>query len=248
METKYIGDNLIAIRKANNLSQEDVSLLLDLPLEKYVSWELGESAPNIAELILIAKILKVDTVDLVKERVVTQIKSVEQVVPQEDKIKTEQATTKKEYKTESVGKTILKSLILLFTVTSILCMMLPLGYYMIAGNIYVVYMEDVLFTSNFRIGNFLYWIMILCLIWNIVDMMILLISRSLQSGAFHRVSCILLAIFNTLALLLYVILTLTLETYLEPGFYIILIFMIAMFVSMILYVIPFRKKKETQTK
>lgn len=248
METRYIGDNLIAIRKSHALSQEDVALLLDLPLEKYVSWELGESAPNIAELILVAKILKVDTIDLVKERVVTQIKSVEQVVPQQVKMKTEQKASKKEYQTESVGKTVLKSLILLFTVVSILCMMLPLGYYVIWGNIYVVYMEDVLFTSNFRIGNFFYWIMILCLIWNIVDMMILLISRSLQSGSFHRVSRILLAIFNTLALLLYIVLTLCLETHLEPGFYIILTFMIAMFVCTILYVIPFRKKSEAKTK
>lgn len=250
METKYIGDNLIAIRKANKLSQEDVALLLDIDLEKYVSWELGESAPNVAEIILVAKILQVDTVDLVKAPVKVETVQTQSVTAKQNgTYSVEQIVKVKDYTTESRGKTVLKYMILGFTILSMIMMLLPYAsvHLYLSNNSttwIMITLYDFLFTSNFRIGNFFYWIMFLCLVWNIVDMMILLISRSLQNGPFHRVSRILLVVFNVLALLLYVLLSLLFNMELEYGFYFVLISMIALFICVILYAKPSKKKTE----
>lgn len=54
-----IKDTLIKLRKAHNLSQEQISEILGIKRDTYASWEIGRSAPKYDTIIKLAKIYNV---------------------------------------------------------------------------------------------------------------------------------------------------------------------------------------------
>ncbi len=59
------SDNLIQLRKLNNMSQEELAELIDVSRQTLSKWETGESLPDIQKSMLLAEIFKVTLDDLV---------------------------------------------------------------------------------------------------------------------------------------------------------------------------------------
>ncbi len=59
------SDNLIQLRKLNNMSQEELAEMVDVSRQTLSKWETGESLPDIQKSMLLAEIFKVTLDDLV---------------------------------------------------------------------------------------------------------------------------------------------------------------------------------------
>lgn len=61
---KAFGDHLRKLRLAQNLSQEELANLIDVPISQIGRIERGEGNPTISTLYLLSKALKIDLKDL----------------------------------------------------------------------------------------------------------------------------------------------------------------------------------------
>lgn len=59
------SDNLIQLRKLNNMSQEELADMVGVSRQTLSKWETGESLPDIEKSMLLAEIFKVTLDDLV---------------------------------------------------------------------------------------------------------------------------------------------------------------------------------------
>lgn len=59
------SDNLVQLRKLNNMSQEELAEMVDVSRQTISKWETGESLPDIQKSMLLAEIFKVTLDDLV---------------------------------------------------------------------------------------------------------------------------------------------------------------------------------------
>ena len=60
-----LGDNLVYLRKVNNLSQEELADSIGVSRQTLSKWETGESAPDILKSKQLAEIFGVSLDDLV---------------------------------------------------------------------------------------------------------------------------------------------------------------------------------------
>jgi transcriptional regulator with XRE-family HTH domain len=67
------GENLQAIRKKNNLSQEDLAEMLGVSRQAVSKWELGEGYPEVDKLMSLSKQLNVSLDSLMNNEVVNSI-------------------------------------------------------------------------------------------------------------------------------------------------------------------------------
>jgi transcriptional regulator with XRE-family HTH domain len=56
-----IGEKIQQLRKANNLSQEQLAVQLEVSRQAVSKWELNESTPDTDKIILISRIFSVST-------------------------------------------------------------------------------------------------------------------------------------------------------------------------------------------
>jgi transcriptional regulator with XRE-family HTH domain len=56
-----IGEKIQQLRKANNLSQEQLAVQLEVSRQAVSKWELNESTPDTEKIILISRIFSVST-------------------------------------------------------------------------------------------------------------------------------------------------------------------------------------------
>lgn len=54
-----LSENILSLRKKNNLSQEQLAEKVNVSRQTISNWELGETSPNPEQLILLSKILQV---------------------------------------------------------------------------------------------------------------------------------------------------------------------------------------------
>ena len=77
---QIIADNLVALRKKNNLTQIDLAGKLNYSDNTISRWERGEITPSVETLSLISEIYKVPLESLLKENVIEEAKAEEKTL------------------------------------------------------------------------------------------------------------------------------------------------------------------------
>lgn len=62
-----IGEKIMILRKEKDLSQEDLSMLMDVSRQSVSKWELGDSTPDLDKIIRLAEIFNVSTDELIRD-------------------------------------------------------------------------------------------------------------------------------------------------------------------------------------
>ena len=68
---RAFGENLKSVRKSNNLSQEMLADLLNIPQQRISEWECGKVQPTLYNLIKLIKVLNSSFEELTEGIVIT---------------------------------------------------------------------------------------------------------------------------------------------------------------------------------
>lgn len=89
-----LGEKIQKLRKEHGLSQEQLAAQLDVSRQAISKWELGESVPDINNVILLSECFQVTTDYLLKNDIATEKQSDKAIEKQSDKAHLENTATK----------------------------------------------------------------------------------------------------------------------------------------------------------
>ncbi len=197
----YFSSNIVALRKKKGLTTAKVAQSLKVTEETLVAWELGMKEPQAKDLLKIAKFYGVDTSDLVNTPLGVQ----EEPKKTNDKnVKTENNSCQKTSKKSIVLQSIVIALSAITLITFALTYFkLDLG----GGFSVLVSFFDLLTPEKFYFENFLCWLILLTVLYNIVNCILMLTSTRIKNTRYNKIGRILMLSLNGSALLFWIITT-----------------------------------------
>jgi transcriptional regulator with XRE-family HTH domain len=145
-----IEENILELRKNNNLSQEDLAVKMGVSRQSVSKWETGQSAPDLKNIIKLSEIFNITVDELIKDK--DSIEGIEELNSTEDGNKNHYSQSNK-----TMGAIFMTTGVLIVILSLILT---PLAI-LVGIPVFIIGMEVVLLTKHVKLV--VAWTVFFCL-------------------------------------------------------------------------------------